>query len=138
VLTEAAITGKVDYLRGLKENVVIGKLIPAGTGIEKRRGALVEDIIGELASARKDGDREGRGGQLNAPSPAEVRRAEELLGLEANPRSEEDERVRRALEALLEGGDDENENDDEDADMADFMDALERIDDIDGKGEAEE
>jgi DNA-directed RNA polymerase subunit beta' len=37
VLTEAAITGKVDYLRGLKENVVIGKLIPAGTGLVQRR-----------------------------------------------------------------------------------------------------
>ena len=34
VLTEAAIEGKTDYLRGLKENVIIGKLIPAGTGME--------------------------------------------------------------------------------------------------------
>ena len=33
VLTEAAIAGKVDYLRGLKENVIIGRLIPAGTGM---------------------------------------------------------------------------------------------------------
>ncbi|MHB8420341.1 MAG: DNA-directed RNA polymerase subunit beta' [Myxococcales bacterium] len=33
VLTEAAISGKVDYLRGLKENVIMGRLIPAGTGI---------------------------------------------------------------------------------------------------------
>ena len=32
VLTEAAISGKVDYLRGLKENVIMGRLIPAGTG----------------------------------------------------------------------------------------------------------
>ena len=32
VLTEAAIQGKIDYLRGLKENVIIGHLIPAGTG----------------------------------------------------------------------------------------------------------
>ena len=44
VLTEAAVTGKRDYLRGLKENVVVGRLIPAGTGLEyhsqrrKRRG----------------------------------------------------------------------------------------------------
>jgi len=34
VLTEAAISGKVDYLRGLKENVIMGRLIPAGTGME--------------------------------------------------------------------------------------------------------
>ena len=32
VLTEAAINGKVDYLRGLKENILMGRLIPAGTG----------------------------------------------------------------------------------------------------------
>ena len=35
VLTEAAIGGKVDYLRGLKENVIMGRLIPAGTGLAK-------------------------------------------------------------------------------------------------------
>ena len=37
VLTEAAIKGKVDPLIGLKENVIIGKLIPAGTGMRKYR-----------------------------------------------------------------------------------------------------
>jgi len=40
VLTEAAVTGKRDYLRGLKENVIVGRLIPAGTGLsyhEERR-----------------------------------------------------------------------------------------------------
>ncbi len=37
VLTEAAISGKVDYLRGLKENVIMGRLIPAGTGLERYR-----------------------------------------------------------------------------------------------------
>lgn len=35
VLTEAAVKGKVDELIGLKENVIIGKLIPAGTGLSK-------------------------------------------------------------------------------------------------------
>src|SRR6202035_3012324 len=37
VLTEAAINGKVDNLRGLKENVIMGRLIPAGTGMEYYR-----------------------------------------------------------------------------------------------------
>jgi len=37
VLTEAAISGKVDHLRGLKENVIMGRLIPAGTGMEYYR-----------------------------------------------------------------------------------------------------
>ena len=36
VLIDAAVSGKTDYLRGLKENVIIGKLIPAGTGFESR------------------------------------------------------------------------------------------------------
>jgi DNA-directed RNA polymerase subunit beta' len=45
VLTQAAIEGRVDYLRGLKENVIMGRLIPAGTGISKYRSAklLIED-----------------------------------------------------------------------------------------------
>ena len=42
VLAEAAIRGKVDYLRGLKENVIIGKLIPAGTGMNCYREITVE------------------------------------------------------------------------------------------------
>jgi DNA-directed RNA polymerase subunit beta' len=37
VLTEAAISGRVDYLRGLKENVIMGRLIPAGTGLNYYR-----------------------------------------------------------------------------------------------------
>jgi len=45
VLTQAAIEGKVDYLRGLKENVIMGRLIPAGTGVSKYRGVqlMIED-----------------------------------------------------------------------------------------------
>ena len=42
VLTEAAIKGKVDHLLGLKENVIIGKLIPAGTGMEQYRSVEVK------------------------------------------------------------------------------------------------
>ena len=37
VLTEAASSGKIDFLCGLKENVIVGHLIPAGTGLEKYR-----------------------------------------------------------------------------------------------------
>jgi DNA-directed RNA polymerase subunit beta' len=45
VLTQAAIEGKVDFLRGLKENVIMGRLIPAGTGISKYRSSklLIEE-----------------------------------------------------------------------------------------------
>ncbi|MBI2821181.1 MAG: DNA-directed RNA polymerase subunit beta'', partial [Acidobacteria bacterium] len=45
VLTEAAISGKIDYLRGLKENVIMGRLIPAGTGMEHYRGIKLEEEI---------------------------------------------------------------------------------------------
>jgi DNA-directed RNA polymerase subunit beta' len=65
VLTEAAVTGKRDYLRGLKENVVVGRLIPAGTGLayhsqrkaRKEAGANVDvavtasDVEAALAEA---------------------------------------------------------------------------------------
>jgi DNA-directed RNA polymerase beta' subunit len=41
VLTDAAIEGKIDHLLGLKENVIMGHLIPAGTGLKKFREVLV-------------------------------------------------------------------------------------------------
>ena len=56
VLTEAAISGKVDYLRGLKENVIMGRLIPAGTGLSHYRKLTIstempaeEDVEGAPA-----------------------------------------------------------------------------------------
>ena len=42
MLTEAAITGAVDDLVGLKENVIMGRLIPAGTGMTEYRNTYVE------------------------------------------------------------------------------------------------
>lgn len=42
VLTEASIAGKIDFLRGLKENVIMGRLIPAGTGLPKYKRLFVE------------------------------------------------------------------------------------------------
>jgi DNA-directed RNA polymerase subunit beta' len=47
VLTEAAVQGKVDFLRGLKENVIIGRLIPAGTGSDIYREAGYADLTDE-------------------------------------------------------------------------------------------
>jgi DNA-directed RNA polymerase subunit beta' len=43
VLTNASISGSVDHLRGLKENVIIGHLIPAGTGMKKYREIKLYD-----------------------------------------------------------------------------------------------
>ena len=52
VLTQAAVAGKVDYLRGLKENVIMGRLIPAGTGLPKYKKLelWVEGYTGEGAA----------------------------------------------------------------------------------------
>ena len=48
VLTEAAIKGKVDPLIGLKENVIIGKLIPAGTGMKRYQNVKIEADVQEM------------------------------------------------------------------------------------------
>ncbi len=52
VLTEASVNGKVDRLRGLKENVIVGRLIPAGTGFayheERRRRRMLEGVMADL------------------------------------------------------------------------------------------
>ncbi|HHE73918.1 MAG TPA: DNA-directed RNA polymerase subunit beta', partial [Desulfobacteraceae bacterium] len=42
VLTEASISGAVDCLRGLKENVIMGRIIPAGTGLKVHRDVEIE------------------------------------------------------------------------------------------------
>jgi DNA-directed RNA polymerase subunit beta' len=42
VLTEASVEGAIDYLRGLKENVILGRLIPAGTGLPEYRNIEIE------------------------------------------------------------------------------------------------
>ncbi|MBQ2401069.1 MAG: DNA-directed RNA polymerase subunit beta' [Lachnospiraceae bacterium] len=56
VLTEAAINGKVDKLIGLKENVLIGKLIPAGTGMKRYRNIKLgtDEIVEEVEEIEED------------------------------------------------------------------------------------
>ena len=72
VLIEAAVTGKTDYLRGLKENVIIGKLIPAGTGFN--------------ASIARENLQLGEGGSL---APSELDGEAELLAVAAPTEPEE-------------------------------------------------
>jgi DNA-directed RNA polymerase subunit beta' len=57
VLTEASLAGKVDYLRGLKENVIMGRLIPAGTGLPMYRKLGIK--IGEDDNTPLIGNNEG-------------------------------------------------------------------------------
>lgn len=51
VLTEAALKGKVDHLQGLKENIIIGKLIPAGTGCTEYRTMMPEQVLDDNSNA---------------------------------------------------------------------------------------
>src|SRR6185312_7111950 len=70
VLTEAAISGRIDYLRGLKENVIMGRLIPAGTGMEYYRNVDVErdDSIDQVRERDLDEFPEIVGG-VDIPTP---------------------------------------------------------------------
>ena len=74
VLTEAAINGKVDHLRGLKENVIIGKMIPAGTGSSADRETTRKIMA---MAAEMKADREARNAKPEEESPAEVLKVED-------------------------------------------------------------
>ena len=74
VLTDAAIKGKTDRLVGLKENVIIGKLIPAGTGLKRYRN--IEIDYGVNAEIMEDYERQQR-------EAAEAARAAEAAAAEA-------------------------------------------------------
>ena len=56
VLTEAAVSGKVDNLHGLKENVIVGRLIPAGTGAPKYRRTVIEPVPEEEMEPQEEAD----------------------------------------------------------------------------------
>jgi DNA-directed RNA polymerase subunit beta' len=82
VLTEAAISGRVDYLRGLKENVIMGRLIPAGTGMEFYRNVKV-DRDETIDQDRRERDLEEFPeivGGMDVPAPASTRAAVAAIG----------------------------------------------------------
>ena len=56
VLTDAAIKGKVDELLGLKENVIIGKLVPAGTGMARYRNIQMQSEADQLEQPDAEGE----------------------------------------------------------------------------------
>ena len=85
VLTEAAINGKVDPLIGLKENVIIGKLIPAGTGMKRYRSVKLNTDGWEAEKAAKE---------AAAREEAERIAAEKAAGAE-----DEEERLAESLDA---------------------------------------
>ncbi|MEH2054026.1 DNA-directed RNA polymerase subunit beta'' [Nostoc sp.] len=121
VLTEAAIEGKSDWLRGLKENVIIGRLIPAGTGYNTYdEPGAIEDYAAEISSSVLDevddpldmvlDDRTARTYNLDSPTLGESgfgsRRAERSV------LDEEDELI--ADEVADDDDYEEEEEDDED------------------------
>jgi DNA-directed RNA polymerase subunit beta' len=75
VLTEASINGRVDYLRGLKENVIMGRLIPAGTG----RGAYKRLTVDVDASDEDMDDEDMGGGSYSSHGGAIDRGREEVM-----------------------------------------------------------
>ncbi len=85
VLTQASIEGKVDYLRGLKENVIMGRLIPAGTGVSKYRSAtlLIEEPEEHLPEVEEiDEEDDGTGGEVAKTVTAAPVAEGEATGLE--------------------------------------------------------
>ncbi len=100
VLTEAAINGKVDHLIGLKENVLIGKLIPAGTGMKRYRSVKLdtdfamedEIVLGEDEDEIPLEDSE-EGMMEEAPEVFDIDEGEELDFVDAlgmSPEADED------------------------------------------------
>ena len=88
VLTEAAVKGKVDHLEGLKENVIIGKLIPAGTGRMEYHRETTDRIIARAEQLKADR-------RAKAEALAEAERAklpEEVSGDNDSDRSEDNAR----------------------------------------------
>jgi len=80
VLTDAAVNGKFDTLEGLKENVIVGRLIPAGTGgtlRRLRRVAAKRDELIAKEKARSDGDRSLSGPPSGGPAARRRRRPSE-------------------------------------------------------------
>jgi DNA-directed RNA polymerase subunit beta' len=93
VLTEAAIRGKSDSLLGLKENVIIGKLIPAGTGMTRYRSVEVDpsdEVASQWEMLRKEDEvRRAQEEAEMAAAEAARREAEELFGF-GDDRDEEE------------------------------------------------
>ncbi|MCI9046520.1 MAG: DNA-directed RNA polymerase subunit beta' [Hungatella sp.] len=81
VLTEAAINGKIDHLIGLKENVLIGKLIPAGTGMKRYRSVKLNSDISIDDEVLFEDDTEEEESVMQ-PQEEEIVEAEEVLELD--------------------------------------------------------
>ena len=98
VLTEAAINGRIDRLRGLKENVIIGKLIPAGSGYQARYNPHAEAPVATLAREVGLGDEDtralmGDADDLTAATLAAMERERAAMGLGGADFGDEDDEL---------------------------------------------
>ena len=66
VLTEAATRSKVDYLRGFKENVIMGHIIPAGTGFDRHRKVAAQALLSRMCRRKRNPS----GGNARSGEPA--------------------------------------------------------------------
>ena len=90
VLTEAAIKGKVDHLVGLKENVIIGKLIPAGTGLNAYRHFAEELVpVTEEELQEEQSEEQATGVEALQEDAAQV--LEETPGQDDQPQDDQDQ-----------------------------------------------
>jgi DNA-directed RNA polymerase subunit beta' len=80
VLTEAATLGKIDYLRGFKENVITGHLIPAGTGTEKMQNHRIRRLGEELPPDRELEARDDQP-RMTVEESARLEAAREMLSI---------------------------------------------------------
>ncbi|TGL90272.1 DNA-directed RNA polymerase subunit beta' [Leptospira congkakensis] len=104
VLTDAAIKGKTDNLMGLKENVIIGHMIPAGTGMKKYRDIEVfKDLPGDLDWDLETEEEEEEVSELSEAAPVSTATLSRLVAEE-----DEDE------DELEEESDDSDDEDDDD------------------------
>ena len=93
VLTEAAIKGKIDPLIGLKENVIIGKLIPAGTGMSVYRDIEIADSDGHILPTADDELEFNKYEELRIPSLGDKPDLKLLFGDEEEEEDEEEDEV---------------------------------------------
>ena len=90
VLTDAAIKGKVDHLRGLKENVIIGKLIPAGTGMKIYKDIDLDygENLGVMEEYKRRKREEAEAAQMGEESISMIQEASEESVIDDEPAAE--------------------------------------------------
>jgi DNA-directed RNA polymerase subunit beta' len=104
VLTDAAIKGKVDPLIGLKENVIIGQLIPAGTGLKRYRNVKLD------TDARIEAEKAERAAAEAAAANGDAEKAEAPAAADAGkPAAESDDLIKDDDQVITDEGTDKNE-----------------------------